>query len=46
MVVLSTLAKLIFLVKKEKGGNLKEIGNLKKKGNLKKRGNIKKKLNV
>jgi hypothetical protein len=46
MVVLSTLAKLIFLVKKEKGGNLKEIGNLKKKGNLKKRGNVKKKLNV
>jgi hypothetical protein len=46
MVVLSTLAKLIFLVKKEKGGNLKEIGNLKKKGNLKKRGNVKKKMNV
>jgi hypothetical protein len=31
MVVLSTLAKLIFLVKNEKGGNLKKIGNLKKK---------------
>ena len=51
MVVLSTLAKLIFWVKKEKGGNLKEIrnlkkkGNLNKKGNLKKRGNVKKKLN-
>ena len=46
MVVLPTLAKLIFLVKKEKGGNLKQIGNLKKKGNLKKRGNVKKKMNV
>jgi hypothetical protein len=43
---LSTLAKLIFLVKKEKGGNLKEKGNLKKKGNSKKRGNLKKKMNV
>jgi hypothetical protein len=40
MVVLSTLAKLFFLVKKEKGGNLKEIGNLRKNGNLKKRGNV------
>jgi hypothetical protein len=32
MVVSSTLAKLTFLVKKGKEGNLKEIGNLKKKG--------------
>jgi hypothetical protein len=46
MVVISTLVKLIFLVKKEKGGNLKEIGNLRKKENIKKRGNLKKKMNV
>jgi hypothetical protein len=43
LVVLSTLAKLIFLVKREKGGNLKEIGNLKKKRKLKEKGKHKEK---
>jgi hypothetical protein len=46
MVVLSTLAKLFFFVKKEKWGNLKEMGILKKRGNLNKMGNVKKKQNV
>jgi hypothetical protein len=39
---LSTLAKLIFLVKKKKGGNLKEKG--KEKGKLIEKGKLKEKV--